>query len=212
MYEESIQPTLDTLSEHPLGRVVLAAVTIFNFLIVYRYVNEMMPPRVDFYIPLDAAIPFLPWTIFIYMSMYLLFAFAAVYVEGKAFLRGLGVLVVVCIISLLFFVVFPAHYPRPDPSIIQNPLIEQMFVNMFAFDSPGNTFPSLHVGTTTTAVLMLRKTKLRWFFAVWGALICLSTLTVKQHFIADVAGGIALACLVFYCARKLLGTPLETDD
>ena len=151
-YEDSIQPALDALAAHGLGRVVLAGFTIFTFLLVYGYVNETMPPRVDFYTPLDAAIPFWPGTIFIYLSMYLLFAAAAVYVEGRAFLRGLGVLVLVCIISLIFFVLLTAHYPRPDPSVIENPLIEKMFTMMFAFDAPGNTFPSLHVGTTTTAV------------------------------------------------------------
>jgi membrane-associated phospholipid phosphatase len=46
-----------------------------------------------------------------------------------------------------------------------------------------------------TWLLTLRMRRRRWggLWLVWGGLVALSTLTVKQHFIADVVGGIALA-------------------
>lgn len=196
-FETWTGPKLNTIASTPWGRIALAGFTIGAFLWVYSYVNRSTPPRMDFYTPLDGAIPFLPSTILIYLSMYGLFGFAAIYIEPRDFLRGLGTLLIVCFVSLGFYIAIPAHYPRPDAATVANPLFRWMYATMFAFDAPGNTFPSLHVGTTTTAALMLQKTRLRWLFTVWAVLICLSTMTVKQHFIADVIGGVLLAAVVF---------------
>jgi membrane-associated phospholipid phosphatase len=36
-----------------------------------------------------------------------------------------------------------------------------------------------------------------WIFFIWSTLIALSTLTTKQHYVADIVSGLALA-IVFY--------------
>lgn len=193
---------IGSLAEHPLGRIIIAAVTIFCALAVYGYLNRTMPHRVDFYTSLDAAIPFMPWTIVVYMSMYLLFALASLTVNGRDFLKGMSALLVVCLISFLGFVLFTSHYPRPSPTVIEQPWLRTAFVWMFGFDQPGNTFPSLHVGTTATAALMLWNKPGRWIWAVWAVLICLSTVTVKQHYVADVAGGLLVAGFAYWWVAR----------
>jgi membrane-associated phospholipid phosphatase len=62
-------------------------------------------------------------------------------------------------------------------------------------DPPGNVFPSLHVAhTTLLATLLLRDRPVLGRIAVLMAtLLALSTLTTKQHFLADVVAGYALA-------------------
>lgn len=60
----------------------------------------------------------------------------------------------------------------------------------------GNNFPSLHVALSVSAVLAylpLVKSPWKAFFATWALLIVLSTLLTRQHGLADVAGGLALA-------------------
>ena len=64
-------------------------------------------------------------------------------------------------------------------------------------DPPGNVFPSLHVAhTSMLAFLLLRdRPRLGLVALVMATLLALSTLTTKQHFIADVLGGYTLAFL-----------------
>lgn len=195
---------LPRIAQSPFGRVVFALVTVVAFMQLYTFINRSTKPVVDLYSPLDAAIPFLPGTIFVYLSMYLLFGVAAYQIEGARFLRGVTALLVVCLIGCTFFLLMPAHYPRPDPATIENGLLRWAFEQMFAVDPPGNTFPSLHVGTTTTATIMLWSTRARWVFVFWAILICISTMTVKQHFFADVVGGVILACVVYAWVRRYL--------
>ncbi len=199
-----VRAFLEALASYPLGRVAIAALVIVSVLFVYSFTNTAMQPRIDFYTALDARIPFMPWTITIYLSMYLLFGAAAWYVDATDFLRGLTALMIVSLLSLLGFIALPAHYPRPDPAIIETQWIRHMYESMFSFDLPGNTFPSLHVATTVTAALMLKDTKVWWLWAIWASAISLSTLTVKQHFVADVAGGIAVAVFAHYWVRRVL--------
>ena len=62
-------------------------------------------------------------------------------------------------------------------------------------DRPGNVFPSLHVAQTSTLAFILYRDRPRLgaFTIFIAALLALSTLTTKQHFIADVISGYALA-------------------
>ena len=55
-------------------------------------------------------------------------------------------------------------------------------------DPPGNVFPSLHVAHTTMLALLLLKDRPRLGLVAlaMATALALSTLTTKQHFIADV--------------------------
>ena len=57
-------------------------------------------------------------------------------------------------------------------------------------DPPGNVFPSLHVAQTTmlSLILLMRdRPRLGRVALVMATMLALSTLTTKQHFIADVS-------------------------
>jgi membrane-associated phospholipid phosphatase len=64
-------------------------------------------------------------------------------------------------------------------------------------DPPGNVFPSLHVAHTSSLALILHHENPRLGRVVIGlsALLAVSTLTTKQHFIADVIAGFTLAAI-----------------
>ncbi|HEX2659895.1 MAG TPA: phosphatase PAP2 family protein, partial [Polyangia bacterium] len=64
-------------------------------------------------------------------------------------------------------------------------------------DPPCNVFPSLHVAHTSSLALILHHENptLGRIVIVLALLLAVSTLTTKQHFIADVLAGFALAGL-----------------
>ena len=71
-------------------------------------------------------------------------------------------------------------------------------------DAPGNVFPSLHVAhTTMLSILLMRdRPRLGRVAFVMAQLLAISTLTTKQHFIADVVSGYALAALGAHLALR----------
>lgn len=159
---------------------------------IYSLVNGASPSAHDLAIPLDHAIPLLPWTLLFYMSLYPFLLTAAVVVEEERFRRGIAGLLLTAALSFVVFLVLPAAYPQPDPASIAPPW-RAAFAALHSIDGAANTFPSLHVGSTTTIVFMLRTHRYRVLWLAWGAMIALSTLTVKQHFVVDVFGGVVVA-------------------
>ncbi len=184
---------LGRLNGHFLGRVLTAAVLVLSALIPYHWINEHAPPRFDLMTSLDRDIPFLPWTLPIYQSFYVLILAGAWVCEADEFLRTLGAVLTANFLAYLGFLTLTAHYPRPDPATIESAWLRFRFEEMFALDSPCNTFPSLHVTVTWLLTLRMIRRPFGGFWLAWGGAVVVSTLTVKQHFVIDVLGGLALA-------------------
>lgn len=160
---------------------------------------------------LDDAIPFLPETAWLYLPFYAaIFAIALAGFQTRAYfhraLLSFGMILGVGLICHRFI---PAVYPRP--------LLHAPFPNAsYAFmawvqqvDPPGNVFPSLHVAHTSALALLIHaeNRRLGRVVIVMAALLALSTLTTKQHFVADVISGLLLAV----GARLLVLRGLERD-
>jgi membrane-associated phospholipid phosphatase len=79
----------------------------------------------------------------------------------------------------------------------------------------GNTFPSLHVTLSVSAVWAYSAVVSRpWriVFWTWGIAIVASTMLIRQHGIADVAGGLALASAVMVWAYPAIQRALATSE
>ncbi|WP_419419422.1 phosphatase PAP2 family protein [Legionella sp. D16C41] len=158
----------------------------------------------------DKAIPFWPWTVWIYLiGLYL----PIPYIIEKA--RRPEILVTALLatlctgfIAFAFFWLVPMAYPRPSV-IPGGGLSSQLLTWVYLVDSPINTFPSLHVGYSTIFYLIIREEvpSQRLFFFVNLCLILASTLTTKQHFLLDGIAGILLALLSFRAAKALVARP-----
>jgi len=161
--------------------------------------------------PVDRWVPFIPVSIWIYLSEYLL-VFSAYFLvkhpeTTRRYLKGTLALLMV---SALVFVVFPTTYPRdlfPIPDGVDS-MTRFLLELQRAGDTPNNCFPSLHVATVIMAALTL-KGHSRWFLAylLWAILISISTLTTKQHYSWDVFGGAGLAVFLDWFFVRPRGTP-----
>jgi membrane-associated phospholipid phosphatase len=148
----------------------------------------------------DAAIGLWPAFLWPYLSIALLVPLAPLLARDpsdlRRYARGLALLCVPC---FLIFALVPVEGPRPDLAP-DHPLYRWLV----SVDRPTNSLPSLHAGLAVYSLLyawrVLRDDLYgarRWGVwlagAVWGALILVSTLATKQHWLVDLPPGALLA-------------------
>jgi membrane-associated phospholipid phosphatase len=155
----------------------------------------------------DKAIPFLPYTYWIYTSE--LFLFFSVYIVCKDLINAnkyLYSFLALQIASVLIFVLWPTTYPRelfPAPANLDW-VTALCFGNLRSVDAPTNCLPSLHVSSVyLSSFLYLDEQREKFpFFFGWATLIALSTLTTKQHYIVDVVSGFGMAVVMYYIFHR----------
>lgn len=152
--------------------------------------------------PIDLAVPFIPNTLWIYISEYVFFVIIYLLCRDEENLnRYVYSFFALQTTSVLIFWLWPTTFPReafPLPDDL-NAATYFVFSNLRELDSPNNCFPSLHVSSVfLTSFIFLNEQKKKFpFFFCWAAAIAFSTLTTKQHYFVDVLGGLAMA-IIFY--------------
>ncbi|MEW6056437.1 MAG: phosphatase PAP2 family protein [Bdellovibrionota bacterium] len=196
---------------HQNNRLSMALLCGVAFFFGYSVPNHyhLFEPQLLPLTELDRAIPFLPWSIFVYTSEYVLFVSAYfVYKEELNRNRYVWAYLGVLLVGMIFFVFFPTTYPRNDYPLPTDlhPLTYSIFAWLRNIDNPSNCFPSMHVACCfLTAFSFLPKSESRatfWIYFVWATLIALSTLPTKQHYVVDVLGGLVLSWLGYWVFFK----------
>lgn len=192
--------------KYPAG-VVLFGVCGF----MYYFTNHFLffPARELPFLSIDRSIPFVPWTIFIYMSEYLFFTTVYLMVQNmdnlnKYFYSFFTTQALSCLIFFFFPTIFPRDlYPIPDDT---HPVVGSVFHFLRNMDAATNCFPSLHVSTVYLSAYIFfdeQREKLP-FFLIWGTLIAFSTLPTKQHYFVDIAAGFALSVVAYFTFHRWL--------
>ena len=183
------------------SRIFAIAATLVLFVGLYYSTNHLnlVNPRLLPLLGFELTIPFIPWTIFVYLSAILLIFIAILLIGRNDLGRAMAGLVMIMFVCALIFLFLPTTYPRPEifPSV--NPASQIAYRFLTAFDSPRNCFPSQHIAMCIFAAFAIyhsRKTAGIIFF-IWAAFIALSTLTLKQHYFLDLIGGLAFAVIVW---------------
>lgn len=147
----------------------------------------------------DEQIPFVPWTVVIYLGCYMFWIVN--YVIGcrqdkeKAF-RFISADLFAKIVCMLCFVLFPTTNTRP---VVEGYSIwDEWMKKLYHMDAADNLFPSIHCLTSSFCFIAVRGNEKvpKWYKAaslLLAASVCISTLTTKQHVLIDVIAGIALA-------------------
>ncbi len=165
-------------------------------------------PLVQLYI--DRVVPFVGWTIWIYISVYVLIPFAYLVVtKSEDYSAMLYSMLIATIIACVIFISYPTLINRPPLS--GSPEDSARFM-LYMVDLPTNCFPSLHVALSLLAAFFIYKRhRLVGVVAfLWAFFIAVSTITVKQHYFVDVIGGSVLAIISLIITKRYLDTALKS--
>ncbi len=186
----------ESTNERFVPRICITLVVMVSLMSGYLLLNNNLEHKIDLLLPIDTWIPYLPWTAGIYFTLYLMYIGVAIVLDSKAYTQVLVDLVLMTLISFMCFVVITSHYPRPTPDAWVDSLWKPVLDLMVKLDAPGNTCPSLHVSTSLYLSWVMRNSKYGVVWVIWGLLVSLSTLTLKQHFVWDWIGGLFLVYII----------------
>jgi len=163
---------------------------------------DLSPARFLPLTAIDRAVPFMPWTGWIYATVFPFPLLAAVFVRDDRGIRTmLAAFIAAAAVCLAVFLACPTAYPRPE--LAGGGLIAWPLEMIYRLDLPRNCLPSEHVTTAFLTAFAVRhsRPKLGAACLVWAVLISVSTLTTKQHYFWDVAAGVLLATAAYEAAR-----------
>jgi hypothetical protein len=186
-----------------LQRAPRIAVVLALFIGGYFVIGHavLVAPVHDVAIPLDARIPFLPWTVFVYASVYTSAFLPAFVVRDEAlFRRTFRAYVFVLLASFVVFVLFPVSSAglRADLSEVGGFAGWGLHV-IYALDPPRNLLPSLHLAIASVALVSLWMARPIYgrLSALWLLPVAASVCTTKQHFVLDAVAGILLGAVAW---------------
>jgi membrane-associated phospholipid phosphatase len=152
---------------------------------------------------LDAVVPFLDWSVWIYLSQFVLLPAGVLAARDDADRsRVFYSVLLATVLAAIVFVAWPTRIERP--AIAGGGPTAWLWALLYFADTPGNCFPSLHVALAFIAARALYRRGLRGVALVWFMLVAASTLTTKQHIAWDAAGGLALGALAWSLIPKLV--------
>ncbi len=165
--------------------------------------------------PLDERIPLIPWFIAVYFLAFGYWGIGYLLIcrqEREIAFWIMGGELLAKTAALVCFLALPtAMGPlRPDPaSLDQGGIWESLTVLLYRMDPADNLFPSIHCLESWICfrgALCMKKIR-GWYGPLCLAatlLIFASTVFLRQHVLADIAGGVAAAELGLYCSGRLL--------
>ena len=184
-----------------LGVVAIVTSLLYDALNHGPYVLFLRTPLDDL-IPVVGpfAVPYVSLRPFVYGSALLFLLFRARIYRSAALSMTITLLV-----SYAFYVFAQSYIERPV--LTGTDVFSQMIREVYAGDQPYNDFPSLHASLSTIFAIHWWRVDKRIGLAVaiWVALIVVSTVFVKQHYVADMLGGVLLAFIASWLSLRVVG-------
>ncbi len=167
---------------------------------------------------LDRAVPFVPWTVWLYGTITWACLAAWLSVPSRAdAVRLLTAITIASVSCCAVFLLFPTTFPRelyPLSGTGATGATIRELARLRAADSPSNCLPSLHVALAWAIALTWASGRehrgLRWAAFAWALAISVTTVTTKQHFVLDVPTGAAVGVYSWWGARTLFAGSTTT--
>jgi membrane-associated phospholipid phosphatase len=184
-------------------RVPATMVLLIALVPLYIFIPAIWPPAARYspVIALDRVIPLLPsWSI-VYGALYVFLILLPIFVVRLDDLirRTVAAYLLIWITAyIFFFLIYPTAAPRPE-RVVGEGFAVWGLSTLYSSDPPYNCFPSLHVAHSFVSALAAFRVhrKLGWFAVICAALVALSTLFTKQHYVLDVIAGVLLALVAY---------------
>jgi membrane-associated phospholipid phosphatase len=166
-------------------------------------VTSHLPYSVNVMSRWDLAVPFVPEWVWVYNLNVVMPMLLLVFIsEAKLLLEVVSGFLLIFLVAIAAFILMPVH--STELRAVIDPATTDLALKNVAYyyemDGVGNCFPSLHVAYSVYAGWWGYKLMPRWLgvpYVLLGLLITISTMTVKQHFIADVVSALLVAVLVY---------------
>ncbi len=196
------------------GEAVAVALVV---LILYmgtgtRAVATLPPPAT----PLDAHVPVLPVMIWFYLPGYVCLFLLVLWLlrDTASFRASLFCFAGISVVAVASFVLLAMPAP-PRPALGTGGTNELLLTWLYGFDPAANVFPSLHVANSVLCAGIARQLDRRLGIVAWALalLVALSTVTLRQHWIADVVSGALLGAagvIAWARLRALSGRPTHS--
>jgi membrane-associated phospholipid phosphatase len=158
---------------------------------------------------IDRMIPFVPLSVWIYLSG--VFFLPVAYCLNRCVVglnKHLFSFTALIIGGGVIFEFCPTEYPRelfPLPAGTDW-LTSLAWRTLRGLDTSANCAPSLHVAISFLVAFGFLDDRQKWFPAMfaWALLLAASTLTTKQHYFLDVMMGVSYAMVVFAVFHRVL--------
>lgn len=190
-----------------LGKLVIVAVLLHSFTYFGTRLFTTGWYHHDMTITLDGYVPLVPWTIVIYLGSYAFWA--ANYLLGctqdeKNSVIFITTEIIAKAVCLICYIAIPTTNVRP---IVEGSgIFEKALLGLYSIDAADNLFPSIHCLSSWICVIAVRNQDrvpkaYKVISVIIALMICVSTLTTKQHVIADVFSGVLLAEVSYMMAK-----------
>jgi len=183
-----------------LGVVALAYVV---FCVTYLPINAFTEGRVThtLFLPGERAIPLVPGFEFAYLLGYVLPLVVVWRRPDAARLARLAWAFGVTLAgAYTTYVLYPVYFPRPE---LTGHSLATRLLALEYLDKPYNHFPSLHVALAILVALGCSDDRrMQWWLPAVVAIMAVSTIFVKQHYILDVLAAAALAAVSWRLAGR----------
>lgn len=178
------------------------------FGMLFALVERGLPGRVyhPVYCPMDDMIPFCEWFLIPYLFWFVFLVGMLVYgffFDRDSFCGMMRYVMITYTVTMLVYLLYPTvQYLRPV-SFARDNLLTRFVAWFYTFDTNTNVCPSIHVLGAFAAMYAGWNSRhfssLPWraAFAVATALICLSTVFLKQHSVMDVLLALPLALAAY---------------
>ena len=136
-------------------------------------------------------VPYLFWFVYLVgMLMYTLFF------DTKSFVYMMKLIIITCSAAIAAYVIFPSAQDLRPIVFERSNIFTDIVRGFYEFDTNTNVCPSVHVSSSVVVLMTAWNSKhfhtvpYRIAFSIVTALICLSTVFLKQHSVIDVVWGL----------------------
>lgn len=181
-----------------------------GYFVLYALTENLIPADrcTPVHCRLDDLIPFCEWFVIPYVAWYLLIVGSLLYFalySVENFKRLQRFILVTQVVAMAIYILFPTRQDLRPATFARDNLLTDAVRLLYAFDTNTGVCPSLHCAYSIgIASVWLRErsvgTPFKIGMVLFAALICLSTVFIKQHSAVDFFAALPVCALAEYLA------------